>query len=80
MILAKYFSYDLEGDGFVVHSSEQDAMNAANQALQESRKLAVEDGEWEDGEICWGEIREYMVPCDIDPETGFCDFKLKKVE
>lgn len=58
----KYFSYDRNGDGFVLHGTEIEAREAANAALEEERNAAIHDSCWSDevSEICWGEIRQHI--------------------
>lgn len=75
----KYFSYDPNGDGFVLHDTAEAARAEAAAGLDAARLNAMTNG-WgeEDEDICWGEIHqaatrvdEQYRPDDLD-EDG-CD-------
>lgn len=59
--MSRFFSYDVEGDGFSEHNTEEEARAAAQAALD----YATDDGDgWDEDAltgICWGEIRERVV-------------------
>lgn len=77
--IKQYFSYDPLGDGFVLHSTEEKAKRAAEDALAADCDEAVDEGWSEESmSVCWGEVREVVEaiqrdPCEIeccDPCTG----------
>lgn len=79
--MMKYFSYDPNGNGFLFHSSSDEAKKATENAFKEEKELASEG--WNEGieEICWGEIKQRVVECErrkaTDEEfeiSGFDEF------
>ena len=81
--MSKFFSYDGDGDGYKTHETAEEAKAAAVNALGHESTLAIEDGEWGErvGEICWGEIRESVVPidCGVDYDgREIIDYILKE--
>lgn len=60
--MGKWFSNDPNGDGFVIHDSEEKAREAAEKALQHERD-AAEGEEWSEEveDIFWGEVKGHVV-------------------
>jgi hypothetical protein len=52
-----YFSFDPNGDGYVEHSTEEEAKKSAQVALDYERDEALNEG-WDENveNICWGKI------------------------
>jgi hypothetical protein len=52
-----YFSFDLNGDGYIEHSTEKEAKELAEVVLNIERDEAM-DGEWDESveNIRWGKI------------------------
>ena len=84
MTIKKYFSYS-PFDGFNFYDILENAKESAEAMLIESRKNAVENGEWddEDAYIFWGEVNQ--APFEIKGEQvndyGDCEteFELRDV-
>jgi len=52
-----YFSYDPNGDGYLEHTTEEEAKKFAQAALDYERSEALNEG-WDENvkNICWGKI------------------------
>ena len=70
-----YFSYDPNGDGYLEHTTEEEAKKTAQAALEYERDEALNEG-WDENveNICWGRIigrtvqKEQVYIDDVDYE------------
>ena len=79
-----WFSYDPEGDGFVLHENSQEARKEAEAALAAYRDFSTEDGWGENMEdICWGKLHLFERAVQVDKRDDpsgrwdyLCDYAL----
>lgn len=66
--MKRFFSFDPNSDGFVIHDTAEEAEKAAKESLDSEREEASYDGWSEDAcRICWGELRQFAKQTVIPP-------------